>query len=118
MGNPVNEITLEDDNSAITAKDYQKIEKLEPEIIGTPFQKKVWNEIKKIPFGKTKSYTDLAEKLDSHPRAIASACAANKLAIYIPCHRVISKTNKLTGFKWRIKLKQKLLLFEGMNIET
>lgn len=60
-------------------------------IKGTDFQKRVWAELLKIPPGKTLTYSDLAKKLSSHPRAIGQACKANPLPITIPCHRVIGK---------------------------
>lgn len=60
---------------------------------GTDFQKRVWAELLKIPPGQTVTYSDLAKKLNSHPRAIGQACRANPLPIQIPCHRVIGKNN-------------------------
>lgn len=60
---------------------------------GTDFQKRVWAELLKIPPGKTLTYSDVAKKLNSHPRAIGQACKANPLPITIPCHRVVGKNN-------------------------
>lgn len=81
---------------------------------GTLFQKEVWNELKLIPVGKTRSYTDIAIKLNKPKsfRSVANACAANKIAILIPCHRVINKNGKLSNYRWSIQMKQKLLNLE------
>lgn len=64
---------------------------------GTPFQTKVWQVIASIPTGKTLTYTDIAEKLHSGPRAVGRACGANRIPVVIPCHRVVAK-NGLGGF--------------------
>ena len=65
-------------------------------LIGTAFERKVWNEISKIKYGKTISYNDIAKKLNSSSRAIGNACSKNKCLLIIPCHRVI-RTNGTTG---------------------
>ncbi|HEV2613720.1 MAG TPA: methylated-DNA--[protein]-cysteine S-methyltransferase [Gammaproteobacteria bacterium] len=62
-------------------------------LTGTDFQKRVWAELLKISPGKTVTYSELAKKLNSHPRAIGQACRANPLPIIIPCHRVVGKNN-------------------------
>ena len=69
-------------------------------IIGTKFQLKVWDEIKKIPKGKTVSYKYIAQKIGKPLafRAVANACAKNPLPITIPCHRVIKQNGKLGGY--------------------
>lgn len=84
---------------------------LEPE--GTAFQMAVWKELRRIPCGKTRSYASVAKKVacDS-PRAIGTACGANKLLIVIPCHRVISKDGGLGGFSAGLENKEWLLEFE------
>ena len=83
---------------------------------GTDFQKMVWNEIKKIPKGKTITYKELAIKVGKPKayRAVANACAKNPLLEIIPCHRVIKADGSLGGFsaKAGISLKRKLLIFE------
>lgn len=82
---------------------------------GTVFQHKVWNELVKIPFGETISYTELAERVGrpgSH-RAVGAANGRNPLPIVIPCHRVIGKSGKLTGYAGGLEAKQKLLELEG-----
>lgn len=82
---------------------------------GTEFQKRVWNELAKIPHGETISYTELAERVGrpgSH-RAVGAANGRNPLPIVIPCHRVIGKDGKLTGYAGGLEAKQKLLELEG-----
>lgn len=59
----------------------------------TDFQKRVWAELLKIPPGQTVTYSELANKLNSHPRAIGQACRSNPLPVTIPCHRVVGKNN-------------------------
>lgn len=81
---------------------------------GTEFQTKVWNSLNKIPYGKTWSYQEQSLKLKSPSaiRAIASANGKNKIAIIIPCHRVIGKNGSLTGYAGGIDRKQSLLDLE------
>ena len=85
------------------------------DIDGTDFQKKVWDELKKIPYGKTISYKTLAENLGDVKsiRAVGKANGQNPIAIIIPCHRVIGSDGKLTGYAGGLKIKQKLLHLEG-----
>ena len=84
---------------------------------GTKFQINVWNEIKKIPKGETKTYKDIAVALKKPKsfRAVANACGKNPLLIEIPCHRVIRSDGKLGGYsgKGGMKQKRKLLKEEG-----
>ena len=84
---------------------------------GTKFQISVWQEIKKIPKGQTKTYKDiaLALKKPKSSRAVANACGKNPLLIEIPCHRVIRSDGKLGGYsgKGGINQKRKLLKGEG-----
>jgi len=84
------------------------------DIQGTAFQQQVWEVLRQIKPGETMSYTDVAERLGKpHAvRAVASACASNKLAVVIPCHRVISKTGKSGGYRWGSERKKKLLELE------
>lgn len=88
------------------------------DIQGTAFQQQVWKVLKQIKPGQTMSYTDVAERMGkpSAVRAIASACASNKLAVVIPCHRVVSKTGKTGGYRWGTERKQKLLESEQDHI--
>ncbi|MDU2582558.1 MAG: methylated-DNA--[protein]-cysteine S-methyltransferase [Anaerococcus hydrogenalis] len=91
-----------------------KLEKFSFEINpkGTNFQKKVWKEIEKIPYGKTITYKDLGNKINSKAyQAIGSACGKNPILFRIPCHRVVGKNN-LGGFSYGLILKKKLLEME------
>ena len=65
---------------------------------GSEFQLRVWQEIAKIPYGRTASYGDLALKVSSFARAVGTACGKNPIPIIIPCHRIIAKTGHLTGY--------------------
>jgi AraC family transcriptional regulator of adaptative response/methylated-DNA-[protein]-cysteine methyltransferase len=84
---------------------------VEVELVGTAFQKKVWDALMRIPRGETRSYAQLAAQLGQPDaaRAVASACARNKLAIVVPCHRVIRGDGSLGGYRWGLPLKQQLL---------
>ena len=83
-------------------------------INGSFFQKKVWNELKKIKKGETKSYAYIAKKLKISARFVGYACGKNRHVLLIPCHRVIRSNGSLGGFtaSGGIKLKEKLLKFE------
>ena len=86
-------------------------------IVGSKTQKKVWNELKKIKFGRTKSYGDIAKKFKMSPRHVGKICGQNKIPLAIPCHRVIRSDGTLGGFSSRggVKLKKKLLNFENQT---
>ncbi len=86
--------------------------KLNP--FGTDFQKKVWLQLLKIPYGKTATYGQIAKNLGNSKafRAVGSACNKNPLLIIIPCHRIISQNNKLTGYRAGLNIKKYLLDFE------
>lgn len=81
---------------------------------GTDFQRRVWNELIKVPYGTTISYSQLAQNVGNKKavRAVANAVAANNLAVIIPCHRIIGKDGSLTGYKWGIERKKRLLEHE------
>ena len=82
------------------------------DLVGTEFQKRVWNEIKKIPEGETRSYKDIAVALrkPNSSRAVANACGKNPFLEDIPCHRVIRSDGKLGGYSGKGGVKQKLNL--------
>ena len=82
---------------------------------GTDFQKLVWKKLQKIPYGKTKSYSEVAASCNNKnaQRAVGSACNKNPIMIIIPCHRVISKNGNLGGFAYGNKIKLKLLKIEN-----
>ncbi len=81
---------------------------------GTLFQKSVWEELKKIPYGKTKSYGEIAAAIDNPKafRAVGMACNKNPIMIAVPCHRVVGSNGTLTGFAYGTDMKQSLLNLE------
>ena len=81
---------------------------------GTDFQQKVWKAIAQIPWGKLKTYSEIAQEIGrpSSVRAVANACGKNPLPLFIPCHRVVAKGG-WGGFNGGINLKKKLLRLEG-----
>ena len=81
----------------------------------TAFQLQVWELLKKIPYGETRSYGDIAAELGDRKkvRAVARACATNPVALVIPCHRVVASDGKLSGYRWGIERKEKLLKGES-----
>jgi AraC family transcriptional regulator of adaptative response/methylated-DNA-[protein]-cysteine methyltransferase len=85
------------------------------DVRGTAFQQRVWQALRKIPPGATVSYTDLAQGLGMPRavRAVASACAANPVAVAIPCHRVLRSDGALAGYRWGIERKRALLAREA-----
>ncbi len=87
-------------------------------ITGTTFQKQVWTALSKLPYGKTLSYSEFANqiKMPKAVRAVANAVAANKLAIVIPCHRIIGAKGTLTGYAGGLKRKEFLLNLENVLI--
>ncbi len=86
------------------------------ELHGTEFQKRVWQELLKIPYGRTISYLELARRLGDEKviRAAASANGANPIAILVPCHRVIGSDGSLTGYGGGLDMKEHLLRLEGV----
>lgn len=85
------------------------------DIRGTVFQQRVWQALQEIPVGKTATYAEIAAQIGmpTARRAVAAACAANKIAVAIPCHRVIRSDGSLSGYAWGIERKQRLLEAEG-----
>jgi len=83
-------------------------------IHGTPFQMNVWKAMMSIPFGKTKSYKEVAKAIGSPNavRAVGSACGKNPIGMLIPCHRVLASDGSLGGFGWGLKRKQEMLDWE------
>lgn len=99
-------------------KGIRKVFDLPINIEGTEFRKKVWNTLMKIPYGETRSYTDIAESIDNPKavRAIGSANKNNPVPIIIPCHRVIGKNGDLVGYCGdKIHIKKKLLEIEHIK---
>jgi AraC family transcriptional regulator of adaptative response/methylated-DNA-[protein]-cysteine methyltransferase len=84
------------------------------DIQASAFQWKVWRELQRIPFGETRSYTDVARAIGAPKavRAVASACARNRVAVVIPCHRVVGQGGALGGYRWGAERKKRLLAKE------
>jgi AraC family transcriptional regulator of adaptative response/methylated-DNA-[protein]-cysteine methyltransferase len=88
---------------------------LPTDVQGTAFQASVWRSLRRIPLGQTRSYKDVAEALGrpTASRAVAAACASNKVALLIPCHRVVGAEGRLAGYRWGLRRKAALLEREG-----
>ncbi|QDV29808.1 Bifunctional transcriptional activator/DNA repair enzyme Ada [Planctopirus ephydatiae] len=89
------------------------------DVQGTPFQQEVWEALRQIPYGETRTYAQLATSIGKPAavRAVANACGANPLVIVIPCHRVIGSDGQLTGFRWGIERKAALLKLERLLVD-
>ena len=85
------------------------------DVQGTAFQQRVWQALREIPVGTTASYTDIAARIGAPKsvRAVAQACAANILAVAIPCHRVVHADGGLSGYRWGVERKRALLQREA-----
>jgi len=90
--------------------------RLAPE--GTPFERSVWEELRKIPFGETRSYGEIAQAIGrpGAARAVGRANGANPIPIVVPCHRVIGSDGSLTGFGGGLEAKSRLLEIEGRRL--
>jgi AraC family transcriptional regulator of adaptative response/methylated-DNA-[protein]-cysteine methyltransferase len=84
------------------------------DVRATAFQQRVWKALQQIPRGETRSYSELAREIGkpTAARAVAAACGANPVAIAVPCHRVVGQDGSLTGYRWGIDRKRKLLAAE------
>jgi AraC family transcriptional regulator, regulatory protein of adaptative response / methylated-DNA-[protein]-cysteine methyltransferase len=84
---------------------------------GTVFQLRVWNALRQIPRGETRSYSQLAREMGmpNATRAVARACALNRVAVLVPCHRVVGVNGSLTGYRWGVERKNKLLAAEALH---
>ena len=85
------------------------------DIRGTAFQQRVWQALREIPAGTTLSYAELAERVGTPrgARAVAGACAANVIAVAIPCHRIVRTDGSLSGYRWGVERKRTLLVREA-----
>jgi AraC family transcriptional regulator of adaptative response/methylated-DNA-[protein]-cysteine methyltransferase len=83
---------------------------------GTPLHRRVWEKLRAIPVGRTVTYTELARWISplTSARVVAGACAANPIALAIPCHRVVRSGRDLAGYRWGIERKRELIRKEGM----
>ncbi len=81
------------------------------DVRATAFQQRVWEELRKIPYGETAGYREIAERIGrpSAARAVASACASNPVALLIPCHRVVRAGGGLSGYRWGVERKKRIL---------
>ncbi|KOS59882.1 methylated-DNA--[protein]-cysteine S-methyltransferase [Lysinibacillus agricola] len=86
---------------------------------GTPFQLSVWNALNDIPYGQTKTYSDIANYINkpSAVRAVGIAIGANPALLAIPCHRVVGKNGTLTGYRGGLEMKKKLLELENSSLK-
>ncbi len=111
---------IEENNSNL--KDYieaildnldgkNKMLDLPTDLQATAFQMRVWTALRKIPYGETVSYSDVAETLGNKNavRAVATACASNRVALVIPCHRVVRSNGELSGYRWGVERKKRIL---------
>jgi AraC family transcriptional regulator of adaptative response/methylated-DNA-[protein]-cysteine methyltransferase len=85
---------------------------------GTAFQLRVWKALQEIPAGETKTYSQLAAEMGipKSTRAVARACATNRVSVLVPCHRVVGASGSLTGYRWGVERKQALLKKEGARL--
>ncbi len=90
------------------------------DIQGTAFQQRVWQALRDIPAGEVATYAEVAEYIGDPKavRAVAGACAANKIAIAIPCHRVVRTDGGLSGYRWGVERKRAILLSEGTAVSS
>jgi AraC family transcriptional regulator of adaptative response/methylated-DNA-[protein]-cysteine methyltransferase len=90
------------------------------DIVGTAFQWKVWKALTEIPPGETRTYGEIAKRIGvpKSARAVGRACATNQAAIVIPCHRAVGSTGALTGYRWGVQRKERLLAAERRRSST
>jgi len=88
------------------------------DLAGTEFQKRVWNALRKISTGRTKSYGEIAQAIGKPKavRAVGGACGANPIPVLVPCHRVLAANGKIGGFSGGLDWKRKLLVREGIKL--
>jgi AraC family transcriptional regulator of adaptative response/methylated-DNA-[protein]-cysteine methyltransferase len=110
---------MKDQMAAVLAAmtDHPVVQDIPLDVRATAFQARVWQALRQIPWGQTRSYAELAQAVGQPTavRAVARACASNPVAIAVPCHRVIGSDGSLTGYRWGVERKKKLLAMEGKN---
>lgn len=96
----------------------QKVFSSQLDLRGTNFQLAIWRVLQEIPYGQTVSYTEIAERIQrpKSVRAVGTAIGANPVLIIVPCHRVISKSGKLTGYRGGLDMKEQLLRLEKSEV--
>lgn len=88
---------------------------LPTDVQATAFQRRVWKELRKIPYGTTRTYSQVARAIGKPQaiRAVARACATNPVSVVVPCHRVVREDGKLAGYRWGVERKKTLLEHES-----
>lgn len=105
-------------DEVVTAVDLPRELEIPLDIEGTAFQQRVWQELRRIPVGETRTYAEIAVAIGTPgaTRAVARACATNHLAVVIPCHRVVRSDGRLSGYRWGPQRKEQLLCHEARPI--
>jgi len=98
--------------------DVDALDRVPIELLGTPFQRRVWRALRLIPAGTTRSYGELAGSIGSGARAVGHANGRNRIAIVVPCHRLIGADGTLTGYEGGLDRKRWLLSHEGATPST
>jgi AraC family transcriptional regulator of adaptative response/methylated-DNA-[protein]-cysteine methyltransferase len=90
---------------------------LPTDVQATAFQRRVWEELRRIPYGTTRTYGQVARAIGQPEavRAVARACATNPVSIVVPCHRVIREDGNLAGYRWGLSRKERLLAREAVS---
>jgi methylated-DNA-[protein]-cysteine S-methyltransferase/AraC family transcriptional regulator of adaptative response/methylated-DNA-[protein]-cysteine methyltransferase len=113
-----NEVAVRDDLAKVARFMEKPAEGLHRtlDMRGTPFQRRVWEKLRAISVGRTVTYMELAKWISplASPRAVAGACAANPIALAVPCHRVVRSNGDLAGYRWGIERKRELIKKEAM----
>jgi AraC family transcriptional regulator of adaptative response/methylated-DNA-[protein]-cysteine methyltransferase len=93
---------------------------LPTDVQATAFQRRVWEELRKIPYGATRTYSEVARAIGKPKaiRAVARACATNPVSVVVPCHRVVREDGKLAGYRWGLERKEKLLAHEAAEAKV
>jgi len=104
--------------SKMTSRDLNAA--LPLDIRATAFQRRVWTYLQSIPFGATRSYSQVAKAIGqpTASRAVARACATNPVAVAIPCHRVVRENGDVSGYRWGVERKKALLEMEQVSAEN
>ena len=91
--------------------DHRAAEALPLDLHGTAFQREVWDELRAVPAGTTATYAAIARRLGraTSARAVAHACAANPVAVLVPCHRIVRSDGAMAGYRWGVERKRRLL---------
>ena len=100
--------------SGISGAGGKQAQSLPLDLRGTAFQLRVWQALQEIPAGETKTYSQLAAEMGipNSTRAVARACATNRVSVLVPCHRVVGVSGSLTGYRWGVERKRQLLAAE------